>query len=134
MIEPRSTTSAGTEFTLSAQAQSFAATAISPNQATEGDTFSVVISGSQFTPNTTVSLVGQNGVVTPTQISYQNSSEILATFGAINNSGGYQVVVSDAGNTSTLPTLFQVISAENNFADPDSINNAIAISLNRPAS
>ncbi|MGA2699488.1 MAG: Ig-like domain repeat protein [Isosphaeraceae bacterium] len=133
MIEPQSTTSAGTNFTLSAQALSFAATAISPDQATEGDTFSVVISGSQFTPNTTVSLVGQNGVVTPTQVSYQNSSEILATFGAIYNIGGYQVVVSDAGKTSTLPNVFQVNGSVYNFTDPDSNNNAIVLTLNTPS-
>ncbi len=127
-IEPQASLAAATSFTLQAQAASFVASAISPTSANPEESFTVEIAGSDFTPNTTVALVDGSVRVAPTQVSYQDSSDILAMFGDV-SVGSYQAVVTDSGRTSTVPGAFTVSPSN---TDPNALDNEINVNLDVP--
>ena len=68
MIEPQAGITAGTSFTLQARVASFVASSISPTSANANSSFTVEITGSQFTPNTTVALEDGSVKVAATQV------------------------------------------------------------------
>ena len=83
---------------------------VSPAVAAASSSTNVTISGSHFTPDTTVSLVSQSGVATAAAaVNFGNSNTLVATFDLTGVAPGlYNVEISDSGRTFTDPLAFQV--------------------------
>lgn len=110
LLQGSSLAGAGTSYSLSTVDRSFGVAGFSPSQGANGGNVTLTISGVQFTPSTTVSLVAANGAATnPTQVYYQDSSTIYATFNlSALAAGAYKVSVADGGESSTASGAFTV--------------------------
>ncbi|HUY33447.1 MAG TPA: DUF4214 domain-containing protein [Pirellulales bacterium] len=96
---------ANDHFTLSAQELPLAVTSVSPAQALNLGPVTMTITGDQFTPSTTVSLVSLfvGGPTIPAGlVTFENSTTLVATFNLLNAAAQiYNIEVSDHGKTFT---------------------------------
>jgi len=136
----------GTSFTLTAQQLPFGITGVSPNSAAvggvavqagvpvssfnsafAGSPVTVAVSGHCFSPNTTASLVQGSVKVPAGNVFIVNTDTLAATFDNIPRAGAYDVVVSDQGQTATLPGAFTAIRSSGSRAD------SVQVSLSGPS-
>ncbi len=104
LIQGSSMAGSGVQFTLSAQTRGFAVTGLSTYYLAfeQGYTATLTITGTDFTPSTTVSLFGQYGAhLTPSSSTFVNSNTLWATFTFLVN-GSYTVQATDGAQTATL--------------------------------
>ncbi len=101
---------AGEPFTILATLLSFSATAFTPSSGENGGQVTMDVTGSGFTPQTTIALQDGGTNVSPLSVTDISGNALNATFDLTNASAGnYQVVVTNAGQSSTAPGTFAVI-------------------------
>ena len=131
---------AGQPFTLTASAAKLEITSITPQTGLKSSTTEIItVGGAQFTPATTVSLVGANGKVYPAgSVVFTDSTKIAATFDLTAIPLGSYAVRAASGNRSAIAsTQFLVASAAaGNFASavimsPETVRvgNGIGVSI-----
>ncbi|MFN6540285.1 MAG: pre-peptidase C-terminal domain-containing protein [Nostoc sp. EkiNYC01] len=86
---------------------------VSPNTGSNAGQTTITIEGNQFTPGAVVSLIAPNNTTrTATQVTWQNSSTLVATFNLVGLTGGaYDVRVTDTAGTATVNDIFTVNGA-----------------------
>ncbi|MBD2413823.1 hypothetical protein FACHB389_24300 [Nostoc calcicola FACHB-389] len=86
---------------------------VSPNTGSNAGQTTITIEGNQFTPGAVVSLIAPNNTTrTATQVTWQNSSTLVATFNLAGLTGGaYDVRVTDTAGTATVNDIFTVNGA-----------------------
>ncbi|QLE55646.1 pre-peptidase C-terminal domain-containing protein [Nostoc sp. TCL26-01] len=86
---------------------------VSPNTGSNAGQTTITIEGNQFTPGAVVSLIAPNNTIrTATQVTWQNSSTLVATFNLTGLTGGaYDVRVTDTPGTATVNDVFTVNGA-----------------------
>ena len=110
LIQGSSVAGSGAQFTLSAQTLGFAVTGLSTYYLAfeQGYTATLTITGTEFTPSTTVSLLGQNGAdLTPSSSTFVNSNTLWATFN-FPVSGLYTPQATNGTQTTTVTTPLNV--------------------------
>ena len=101
---------AGQPFTLQSSLMTFAVSAVTPSSASNQGPVTMDVTGSGFTPQTTVSIQGSSGPAVNAQtVIFISANELYATFDLTTLPiGNYTVQTVDGGNTSTAPASFQV--------------------------
>ena len=107
----------GQTFTIEATLRQFELDAISLTQGSNQGPVTMQLSGSHFTPGTTVRLLSVGGTLVPASpVTYVDSNDLTATFDLTGVSlGNYDVQAQDGGKTSTAPQTFQVIAGIKGF-------------------
>ena len=101
---------AGQPFTLQSSLMTFAVSAVTPSSASNQGPVTMDVTGSGFTPQTTVSIQGSSGPAVNAQtVILISANELYATFDLTTFPiGNYTVHVIDGSNSSTAPGSFQV--------------------------
>jgi RHS repeat-associated protein len=110
LLHGREGAGTGQSFTLSAAAAQFQLLKITPERAVTQGPQNIRLSGTKFTPQTTVSLLASDSTTyTPTSVFFIDSGHLEATFdfSAI-PVGSYAVRAQDGGQTSIASTALQV--------------------------
>jgi RHS repeat-associated protein len=103
----------GQAFTLTAAVASFAITSIMPQAGLNTGTQNIVVTGTQFTPQTTISIVAASGTVYPaTSVSFVDSTTLTASFDLRPIPlGSYTVRAANGSQTAIASTQFRVTNA-----------------------
>ena len=112
LVQGQAAAGAGVPLTLSMRYLGFEIVGVSPAVGPNAGSTTITISGSHFSPTTTVSLVSSAGVsLTPTNVQFGNSNTVTATFNLAGVKPQFEnVVVSDQGQTFSAASAFQVVS------------------------
>jgi RHS repeat-associated protein len=110
LLQGSSLSGAGTSYSLSAQNLPFGVSSFTPSQGGNTGSVTVTLSGAQFTPSTTASLIAPSGTaIAAAQVFYQDPNTIAATFNLSGAAPGqYNVQVSDGGLTAAASSTFAV--------------------------
>ncbi|BAY22674.1 YD repeat-containing protein [Calothrix sp. NIES-2100] len=86
---------------------------VSPNTGSNAGQTTITIEGNQFTPGAAVSLIAPNNTIrTASQVTWQNSSTLVASFNLAGlTAGAYDVRVTDTAGTATVNDIFNVNGA-----------------------
>jgi RHS repeat-associated protein len=111
LLHGREGAGSGTSFTLQANGATFAISSFSPNDGSNQGQATISIVGSEFTPQTTVSLVDTNNISHPANsLLLQDSQHLAATFDLTQLAlGGYTLEARDSGRLATASSVFNVI-------------------------
>jgi YD repeat-containing protein len=110
LVQGAQGTGSGQPFTLRAQSLGLAVTTFGPTHGANVGTVTVTLQGSDFTPETAVSLVpAAGGTPVSSSVDVPNGSTLYATFDLSGATlGGYSLLVSNGGPTVTAPGSFTV--------------------------
>ena len=123
LVEGLSAAGAGQTVTFSIRNLGFEIVGVQPASGPNLYGTIVTVSGSHFTPNTTVSLLSQAATVTPFRVIEVNSNTLQATFDLNGVAPGlYGVQIFDNGQRFTEPNAFSVVPATNRISQTISAN------------
>jgi RHS repeat-associated protein len=110
LLHGREGAAGGQTYTITAQQVPFSPVGVSPDHGSNAGQATVTITGSQFTPTTTVSLVSATGQATDAQqVQFKDRSTLFATFNLLRlTPGHYDVRLDDGGEMGVLPGAFTV--------------------------
>jgi RHS repeat-associated protein len=111
LVQGSAAAGSGTTFNLTVTSQAFTVQGISPTSAGNAGPVTIAVTGSQFTPNTTVKLTSGGTTLTPTSTQLQDGITLFATFDLTNQTAGqYTVTVTNGDQTANAATAFTVTS------------------------
>jgi RHS repeat-associated protein len=113
LLHGREGAGGGTPFTLKAAAAGFEIVTFDPAQASNTGTATVSLTGSQFTPQTVLSLHGPGGAaLDASAVQFVDANHLTATFDLTKLPiGGYSLQAGDAGRTAIALDTFTVTHA-----------------------
>jgi RHS repeat-associated protein len=112
LVQGQAAAGSGQSFTLSASTIPFAITRVSPNEGSNSGQATVTVTGSEFTPQTTVALHGPGGSATASAVQFQNDTTIFATLDLTGLTPGVYDVQATNPNSGTVTDIgaFTVVS------------------------